>query len=326
MTSQTLPLSLTRLAAVVALALGAAAAAVPAHAQEGRATRASRAAAEVSGPAASDASATVLTAHPVVHALTESLAKGTRIRVERAAPANLPPTRLASYFGGRGGPALAKAAGTADAVVGLRSLWADDPLFPVARRSNIRIVEIDAARPLDGALNGIALQGGNPGAQFAAHPWLSIVNLGRMADIVAADLGRLSPSDDKAIETNLAAIKRRLVTLNARSQKGLAAASNVSVVSLSERLPYLVSEFNLDLIDTLAHDDKEWTPEALAQLTATLKDNGAAAALLHREPTPALREAIEAGGAKAIVLATDGTDPVAELEGNADLLIKTLAP
>jgi len=262
-----------------------------------------------------------------VFALTDSLAKGSTIRVERAAPANLPATRMTSYFSGRGGAALQKAAASADAAVGLRSIWPDDPLYANARRTNIRIVEIDAARPLDGALNGIALQSDTrPGGQFAAYPWLSIVNLGRMADIVAADLGRLSPSDEKRIAENLAQIKRTLVELNASSQAGLAQAENVAVVSLSERLPYLIAEFNLDLIETNARDDKDWTPEALTALTATLKDNGAAAALLHREPTPELRQAIEAGGAKAVVLATDGADPVADLQANAKLLLQALAP
>ena len=312
------------LAVAMASALGAA---VTAHAQEpaksGRAARAPQPETASTAPAA----VTVLAAHPVVFALTDSLAKDSSIRVERAAPANLPATRLTSYFSGRGGAALKKAAASADAAVGLRSIWPDDPLYANARRTNIRIVEIDAARPLDGALNGIALQSDTrPGGQFAAYPWLSIVNLGRMADIVAADLGRLSPSDEERIGENLAHIKRTLVELNAKSQAGLAQAENVAVVSLSERLPYLIAEFNLDLVDTMARDDKDWTPEALAALTATLKDNGVAAALLHREPTPALSQAIEAGGAKAVVLATDGADPVADLQVNAQRLLQALAP
>ena len=65
-----------------------------------------------------------------------------------------------SYFTGRGAPALSALAQDADAAIGLRSLWADDPLYPVARRSNIRIVEVDAARPVDGGLPGIALRTG----------------------------------------------------------------------------------------------------------------------------------------------------------------------
>ncbi|MNK18458.1 Periplasmic solute binding protein family protein [compost metagenome] len=316
-----------RHAALALACMAALGAGVAAQAQEpaksGRAARA----AQAEAPPATPAAATVLAAHPVVYALTSSLAQGTGVRVERAAPANLPPTRLTSYFNGRGGAALQKAAATADAAVGLRSIWPDDPLYAVARRTNIRIVEIDAARPLDGALNGIALQSdARPGGQFAAYPWLSIVNLGRMADIVAADLGRLSPADAQRIGVNLAEIKRSLVELNAKSQAGLAQAENVAVISLSERLPYLIAEFNLDLIETDARDDTAWTPEALAGLTGKLKENGAAAALLHREPTPALRQAIEAGGARVIVLATDGADPVAELQANAQQLLQALAP
>ncbi len=318
------------LALAIASTLGAA---LTAHAQEaattGRAARAGQAQAQAAGPAAAatPAAATVLAAHPVVFALTSNLARDTHIRVERAAPANLPPTRLSSYFSGRGGAALHKAAASADAAVGLRSIWPDDPLYPNARRANIRIIEIDAARPLDGALNGIALQrDARPGGQFSAYPWLSIVNLGRMADIVAADLERLSPADEKRIADNLAQIKRTLVELNAKSQAGLAQAENVAVISLSERLPYLIAEFNLDLIATDARDDRDWTPQALAELTAKLKDNGAAAALLHREPTPELRQAIEAGGAQAVVLATEGADPIADLQDNAQRLLQAVAP
>lgn len=320
--------------ALAAAQAASAAAPAPAAASSSSASSASPAASSAApkrerpAPAsAAEASVVVLAAHPVVFALTEALAKDSGVRVQRAAPERLPATRLLSYFSGRGEAALSKAAAGADAVVGLRSIWPEDPLYPMARRSNIRIIEIDAARPVDGALAGIALQAGErDGGAFAAYPWLSMVNLGRMADIIAADLVRLSPADAPTIETHLAAIKRRLITLNAQSQAALAMAENVSVVSLSERMPYLVSAFNLDLVDTLALDDAQWTPDALASLTAMLRDNGVAATLLHRDPTPELRQAIEAGGAKVVVLQTEGADPVGELEANAKLLEQALAP
>ena len=100
----------------------------------------------------------VLASLPITYGLGEVLLKGTGISLERAAPANLPGSRQTAYFTGRGAPALSKLASGADAVIGVRSLWADDPLYPIARRSNIRIVEVDAARPVDGALPGIAVQ------------------------------------------------------------------------------------------------------------------------------------------------------------------------
>ena len=136
----------------------------------------------------------VLASLPVTYGLGEVLLKGTDISLERAAPANLPGSRQTAYFTGRGAPALAKLATGADAVIGLRSLWPDDPLYPIARRSNIRIVEVDAARPVDGALPGIAVQPGNKVDGLNSQPWFSSNNMGRMADVMAADLVRLAPA------------------------------------------------------------------------------------------------------------------------------------
>ncbi|MFH7457112.1 metal ABC transporter substrate-binding protein, partial [Pseudomonas syringae pv. tagetis] len=77
-------------------------------------------------------------------------------------------------------------------VIGLRSSWAEDPLYPNARRSNIRIVEIHAARPVDGSLAGIDVQPGQGADGLNSQPWLSSKNMGRMADVVAGDLVSLA--------------------------------------------------------------------------------------------------------------------------------------
>lgn len=177
----------------------------------------------------------VLTTLPVTHSLASALLDGTAVQLKRAAPANLPASRQPSYFSGRGGASLEKAAQQADAVIGVRSIWRDDPLYPMARRSNIRIVEIDAARPVDGALPGIAVSGDDA---YGAYPWLNPTNLGRMADVVANDLERLAPGDKAKIQGNLAGFKRQLLELSASSQTRLAKVDNLTVVSLSERLGY----------------------------------------------------------------------------------------
>jgi ABC-type Zn uptake system ZnuABC Zn-binding protein ZnuA len=255
--------------------------------------------------------------------LGEALLKGTEVSLERAAPANLPGTRQSAYFSGRGAPALGKLASDADAVIGLRSLWPDDPLYPMARRSNIRIVEVDAARPVDGALPGIAVQPGMADG-LASQPWMASHNLGRMADVIAADLVRLAPADKAKIDANLAAIKQRLLKLSADSEKRLAGADNLSVVSLSEHFGYLISGLNLDGISTDARPDTEWTPEALKQLTTILKDNDVALVLHHSQPSDALKAAITEGGSQLLVLSTDGADPVAELESNVGLVVTAL--
>jgi len=248
----------------------------------------------------------VLASLPITYGLGEVLLKGTNVNLERAAPANLPGSRQSAYFTGRGAPALAKLATDADAVIGVRSLWADDPLYPISRRSNIRIVEVDAARPVDGALPGIAVQPDNKVDGLNSQPWLSSNNMGRMADVMAADLVRLAPAAKPTIETNLAALKQRLLKFSADSEARLASA-------------------NLELIGVDPRPDTEWTPEALKQLTATLKDNDVAVVMHHRQPSDAVKAAIAESGSRLVVLGVDGTDPVGELEGNVDLLIKGLS-
>ena len=267
----------------------------------------------------------VLASLPITYGLGEVLLKGTNVKLERAAPANLPGSRQTAYFTGRGAPALAKLATDADAVIGLRSLWADDPLYPISRRSNIRIVEVDAARPVDGALPGIAVQPGNKVDGLNSQPWFSSNNMGRMADVMAADLVRLAPEAKPKIEENLAALKQRLLKFSADSEARLASADNLSVMSLSDHFGYLIGGLNLELIGLDARPDAEWTPEALKQLGETLKDNEVAVVLHHRQPSEAVKAVIDEAGSRLLVLSVDAEDPVGELEGNVDLVIRALS-
>ncbi|MGF6201251.1 metal ABC transporter substrate-binding protein [Pseudomonas laurylsulfatiphila] len=267
----------------------------------------------------------VLASLPITYGLGEVLLKGTDVSLERAAPANLPGSRQTAYFTGRGAPALAQLAKDADAVIGLRSLWPDDPLYPISRRSNIRIVEVDAARPVDGALPGIAVQPGYRVNGLNSQPWFSSNNMGRMADVMAADLVRLAPEAKPKIDANLAALKQRLLKLSADSEARLATADNLSVMSLSDHFGYLIGGLNLELVGLDARPDAQWTPEALKALSATLKDNDVAVVLHHRQPSDAVKEVIAESGSRLVVLSTDAGDPVAELEGNVDLVIKGLS-
>lgn len=285
--------------------------------------------AQAATPAATSAAtsatpARLLVAHPVVASLTQAVVQGTGIAVLRPVPETLPANRQLAFFGSRGAAGLAQAARQADAVIALRSIWPDDPLFPLARRQNIRLIEIDAARPLDASLPGIALREGADPA--AALPWLDAVNLGRMADVIAADVSRLVPHARPRLQDNVAALRQRLLAVTAQSEARLARAANLSVFSLSDRLDYLVSGFNLDLVGTDSReDDAAWTPEALAALAQRLREGAVAAALHHREPPPAVAQAVQEAGARLIVLQTEGRDPLGDLQANAERL-GALAP
>lgn len=268
---------------------------------------------------AQTAPARLLVSHPVVASLTQALVRDTGIVVLRPVPETLPPNRQTAFFTGRGAAGLAQAAREADAVIGLRSIWPDDPLFPLARRQNIRLIEIDAARPLDASLPGIALR--EEAVSVTALPWLDPVNLGRMADVIAADVGRLAPGARTRLQGNAAALRQQLLAITAQSEARLAAASNVAVFSLSDRLDYLVTGFNLDLVGhDVRDDDAAWTPEALVELTKRLREATVAAVLHHREPPPAVAQAVQQAGARLIVLQTEGRDPMAELKENAQRL------
>ncbi|MFJ4348642.1 metal ABC transporter substrate-binding protein [Pseudomonas sp. NPDC089401] len=269
------------------------------------------------------ASATqVLTALPVTHSLASALLAGTGVQLTRAAPANLPASRQPSYFSSRGGASLAKAAQQADAVIGVRSIWRDDPLYPMARRSNIRIVEIDAARPVDGALPGIAVAGDDA---YAAYPWLNPGNLGRMADVLANDLERLAPADKDKIQGNLAGLKRQLLELSASSQTRLAQVDNLTVVSLSERLGYLASGLNLDVVEQRLPEDGQWDEAALKALGENLKGQDVALVLDHRQPEPAVAKVIEASGARLLVVESDPEDAVAGLKASVEQVVGALS-
>ena len=266
----------------------------------------------------------ILASLPITYGLGQWLLNDSGVSLERAAAANLPGSRQSAYFSGRGAPALHKLAEHADAVIGLRSVWSDDPLYPMARRSNIRIVEVDAARPVDGSLPGIALQPGTPHDGLNSQPWLASNNMGRMADVIAADLVRLAPAAKPQIEANLASLKQRLLKLNADSEAQLAKADNLSVVSLSDRLDYLLGGLNLERVDVEHSPDQTWTPETLNALTQTLKDNDVALVLDHRAPSDALKTAVTQGGSELLVISTDGADPVAELQSNIEAIVKGL--
>ena len=254
---------------------------------------------------------TVLAGHPVLFALAQDLA-GEKITVVRAAPENIPPTRLNAYLTTRGEAAFKAAAQSTDAVLTLRSVWPEDPLYPLARRSNIRVVEIDAANPVDGALPGIALHADK--AATVSYPWLDPVSLGRMADILGNELGRLAPEAKPAIAGKLAAFKRRLITLSTRNEMALTKAANVSVASLSPKFDYLVSGLNLDPVMV----DVEHLAKSLDEVKPTLL-------LVDGEPEESVVQVARAAGVRVLALSATGRDPVAELEQLSRAVVEALS-
>ena len=267
----------------------------------------------------------VLASLPITYGLGSILLQGAEAQVVRAAPANLPAGRQVSFFTGRGAGALEKAASNADAVIAVRSLWPEDPLYPMARRSNIRIVEIDAARPVDGALPGIALTSAGSNA-LEERPWLSINNLGRMADVIAADLMRLSPNDAKQIASNLADIKQRLLSLSAASESRLAELDSLSVISLSPGFEYLTSSLNLDVIEVLPPSTSDSDADAsLESFKSAIRDNEVRLVLTSRPVKKGVANAAEDAGARLLILGELPEDPLRAISEITEQVIDGLA-
>lgn len=280
----------------------------------------------------------VLTAHPAAFALVSALTKDSSIAVAAAQPANLPATRLTAYLAGRGKAALTEAARKADAVVTFRSFWPDDPLYPHARRSNIRIIEIDAGRPLDGALPGIAIaEPRDDGAVYKAldlqpmpatgegsAPWLAPTGIGRMADVLAADLSRLDPSSAATVAANLTILKQQLLSLKTEADAALAGAEDLIAIALSPHFSYLAVDLGIDLRASVTAAPAEWTPERSAKLAAWLKDNAVTAVLLDAAPSETLATAIKTANARYAVLASitgETDDPAAAIRANLRALV-----
>lgn len=267
----------------------------------------------------------VLVSLPITYGLGSILLQGAEAQVVPATPANLPASRQVSFFTGRGAGALEKAASNADAVIAVRSLWPEDPLYPMARRSNIRIVEIDAARPVDGALPGIALTSAGSNA-LEDRPWLSINNLGRMADVIAADLMRLSPNDAKQIASNLADIKQRLLSLSAASESRLAELDSLSVISLSPGFEYLTSSLNLDVIEVLPPSTSDSDADAsLESFKSAIRDNEVRLVLTSRPVKKGVANAAEDAGARLLILGELPEDPLRAISEITEQVIDGLA-
>lgn len=272
---------------------------------------------------------TLLTAHPATHALALRLTDGTGIEVVAVQPDKLPASRLHSYLAGRGRVQVETAARDADAVLTLGGIWPEDPLYPAARRANLRIVEIDATRPLDQRLPGIALLPLSDDAALYAllglepmppageetAPWLSPTRLGEMAEIAAADLARLAPQDAARIGENLRGLKHDLLQAKARADAALAAADNLDAIALSPQFGYLAADLGLDLRARIIAAPDEWTPERAAKLAEWLAAEGIGTVLTARDLPPPLAEAL--AGLRVVRLQpTAPGDPVALIAAN----------
>lgn len=154
----------------------------------------------------------ILTAHPITTGIAETLLAeeiaAERIRILPAAPKTLPTTRQLNYLQGRGKDNLKSLSQEADIVLTVRSIFAQDYLYPFSHRHNIRIIPIDLATPIDGERAGVSKQA----QDFLQHPvWLDPYNLSLMYSTLAQELQAYDPA--LQLENALHQEQKRLIAL-----------------------------------------------------------------------------------------------------------------
>lgn len=260
----------------------------------------------------------LVTNHPVTYQLTSRLVQHTAIEVQNAAPLQLPSSRVNAYLTGRGADKLKQQATHATAVISLRSIWHNDPIYPLVRRYAIRAIEIDAAAPIDGALPGIAVLDDNADV-VAQQPWLDLINLGRMADIVSADLQRLMPRDKAQIDINLAQFKKELLSQTTQSELELSQIDNLTVLNLSDSLTYLLSSLNLDVLQLPSSLNS--TSDSV-QIGQFIDAEDIALIVYEGKLSNAMQDAIKYTQVKAIELKQDKVQPISnQLKIRKELLL-----
>lgn len=265
----------------------------------------------------------VVASHPLVYGLLSLLAKDTLIVPTLATPDGLPVGRHSSYLSGRGAKSLERLANKAEAVVTIRSIWPEDPLYPLIRRHNIRVIEIDAANPVDRQLPGIALS--SNAHNETDYPWLNPINMGRMADIIGAELKRLAPEARVQIEHNRAHIKQALLQLTAQTEAALVGMPDVSIISLSPRLTTWAEAFNLEF-EVFVPGSRGWSEGSIAELISVIKAKHEPVLLLTQATLPPeLTEALQSTSAKVLPIQTEGGNPIVLLQQASVVLRQSLA-
>lgn len=278
---------------------------------------------------AAEPTMTILTSLEVTQAVGEVLAAGTSLRVVNVIPKGYSMRGQDAYFK-KHRERFFEVASTADAALTVGSAWSADPLYKWARRGNIRIVNIDAAMPLDAYGAGVALV--DVHGKYSPFVWRSPANLTRMASIASDDLCRLSPADAGTIKANLKTLQAALFKLRSKYEAAFLDLDSVDLAAFTDGYTYLADEFGLDIHFYVLEPESRWTDAEVSRIGAQLDRESVKGVLCAWEPDAKGVKAIREGGAVPVVLdrfqREEGSDPLASLvgwyEGNLSRLVTAL--
>ena len=216
--------------------------------------------------------ADVLTATPVTYMLSSELLKETSLTTEYLPPNRYGIERLPNWFANKGVKTVQDSAKTAQAVVTIGAVWADDPLYVNARYSNIQIIEVDASQAITPRAQGVAALRLSDGST-SKYAWLNPTNLIRMVAIVSDDFQRIWPDKSEQIQKNQEQFMLSVRQLINQQQKVILDNDIDSVILLSEQLEDFASGNQLFVVDRLTKPALEWTEDDKAQLNDLIEED-----------------------------------------------------
>lgn len=274
-------------------------------------------------------SITVLTSLEVVQAMVEVLTEGTSIEAINVIPKGYSMQGQGAYLK-KHQKKIFDIATRAEAVVTVSSVWPSDPLYQWARRGNIRIVQIDATKPLDGYGAGVPMI--EVKGQHPPQVWRSPANLTRMASITADDLARMAPEDGERIRKNLKMLQTEIFDLRSKYEVAFSSMDFVDFASLTPGYAALTDEFGLDVHLYFLKPERKWTEGDAVSLSARLKQSMVKGVICPWEPDAKALSVIKKSRAEPVVLErfvrSEGEQPMESLlswyDGNLSRLLKAL--
>lgn len=216
--------------------------------------------------------ADVLTATPVTYILSSELLKETSLTTKYLPPNRYGIERLPNWFATKGVKTVQDSAKTAQTVVTIGAVWADDPLYVNARYSNIQIIEVDASQAITPRAQGVAALRLSDGTT-SKYAWLNPTNLIRMVAIVSDDFQRIWPDKSEQIQKNQEQFMLSVRQLINQQQKVILDNDIDSVILLSEQLEDFASGNQLFVVDRLTKPALEWTEDDKALLKDLIEED-----------------------------------------------------
>ncbi|SUO92320.1 hypothetical protein [Suttonella indologenes] len=245
----------------------------------------------LSGLSASGFALDILSAHPIAtgiasHLLAEPIAAQS-VKLHSAVPNNLPATRQLNYLQGRGKEALTELSQASEIVLTVRSIFAQDYLYPFSRRHNIRIIPIDLATPIDGERAGVS----KIEQEFLQHPvWFDPYNLSLMYSNLAREISSFEPN--LKLEAALEQAQKSLISLRNDMEQFLSNLEQEPVaLLLSPELAYFTQGLQISSVAASADAD----------LATLIQAQGINLAISDSEPETALQEQLSAQGVKLLI-------------------------